>query len=69
MGLERAKQEKILRGGGILVQSQGIWRFAVCFGRILASNSHKSLYLLREQYTQGEKETVFLFFFFLINLF
>lgn len=38
-------------GGGILVQSKGIWSFAVCFGRILASDSHKSLYLLRVQYT------------------
>lgn len=60
MGLDRAKQEKILRGV-ILVQSKGIWKFGVCFGRILVSNSHKSLCLLRPQYTQGEKETVFFF--------
>lgn len=64
-GTGEGKAKKKNSGEGeILVESMGIWRFGVCFGRILASDSHKSLYLLRPQYTQDEKETVFFFFFF-----
>lgn len=59
-GEDKAKK-KYSGEGEILVQSKGIWRFGVCFGRILLSVSHKSLYLLRPQYTQDEKETVFFF--------
>ena len=57
----QSKKKKYSGEGEILVQSKGIWRFGVCFGRILLSVSHKSLYLLRPQYTQDEKETVFFF--------